>query len=396
MKPKKSRGDDTEYTQKVWLKKSFSKVYEDWVNQLPLHLASAPPSESTFRTWVPFYMYLACSRVVISCVCVYHATWALLEAGLNDVRKECHKSRKERIEGADPCAWGNTCNCSCLPCTNTKPLLSAAVCEYVTLPSLPCVLQECTQCGIEKVLICDAKEEHAMSHTTGVVKKYIDVERTAVGFDAKKKAEPTKTACTLASLFTEIRSETLFTLMHDYLARRLANMFHHHIETIQSWEEVWVMDYIENFACFQEYALQQDHFSHNQITIFVILCFRHKRVDEDPVAPTHSLPAHITCELHAFISDDPNHDAAFAQLSMETVLRKKEENAVLPTRVKLWSDGGPAHFKMYMQLWFMAAMGVKYGLTFWWCFFQSCHGKSYSSCTSYSMTCIHMCRERHA
>ena len=158
MKPTKSRGDDTEYTQKVWLKKSFSKVYEDWVNQLPLHLASAPPSESTFRTWVPFYMYLARSRVVISCVCVYHATWALLEAGLNDVRKECHKSRKERIEGADPCAWGNTCNCSCLPCTNTKPLLSAAVCEYVTLPSLPCVLQECTQCGIEKVLICDANE----------------------------------------------------------------------------------------------------------------------------------------------------------------------------------------------------------------------------------------------
>ena len=41
------------------------------------------------------------------------------------------------------------------------------------------------------------------------------------------------------------------------------------------------MDYIENFSCFQEFALQQDHFAHEQITIFVILCFRHRRAGEE-------------------------------------------------------------------------------------------------------------------
>lgn len=45
--------------------------------------------------------------------------------------------------------------------------------------------------------------------------------------------------------------------------------------------QVWVMDYIENFSCFQEFALQQDHFGHEQITIFVILCFRHRRAGEE-------------------------------------------------------------------------------------------------------------------
>jgi len=45
--------------------------------------------------------------------------------------------------------------------------------------------------------------------------------------------------------------------------------------------QVWVMDFIENFSCFQEFALQQDHFGHDQVTIFVVLCFRHRRAGEE-------------------------------------------------------------------------------------------------------------------
>lgn len=392
MKPKKSRGDDSNYTQKVWLKKGFSAVYADWVVQLPMRLQFAPPSESTFRKWVPFYMYLAHARCVISCVCVYHATWALLELALTTVRKQCHKSRDECDAGDEKCRLGDTCNCLCTTCTNDCSLMTAAVCSYVQLPSLPCVLQECEYCGIEKVLVCKKKEQSRMEYVSGECKLYVDVERTAVGFEAKKKAEPVKCNQTLSFLFAEIRKITSFTLMHDYVARRLANMFHMHVESMKAWEEVWVMDYIENFACFQEYALQQDHFSHNQVTIFVILCFRHIREDEeDNKTPTHSLPPHITCELHAFVSADPNHDAAFAQLCIEMVLRKKQLGGVMPKRVKLWSDGGPAHFKMYLQLWFMAQMAEKYGLILWWCFFQSCHGDNHT-CTCPSSSFIDMHR----
>ena len=41
---------------------------------------------------------------------------------------------------------------------------------------------------------------------------------------------------------------------------RHAELFRDHLFDLPENEEVWVMDYIENFSCFQEFALQQDHF----------------------------------------------------------------------------------------------------------------------------------------
>ena len=156
-------------------------------------------------------------------------------------------------------------------------------------------------------------------------------------------------------------------------------MFHHHIDNVSTDEEVWVMDYIENYSCFEEYALQQDHYSHNQVTIFVVLCFRGRRKGEEVAHVTHSLPPHVTCELHAFISEDQNHDAGFAQLCLHMILQAKQERGELPTRLKWWSDGGPAHFKLMQQFLFIGTVATTYNVVVWWCFFQSCHGKLVSN-----------------
>lgn len=133
------------------------------------------------------------------------------------------------------------------------------------------------------------------------------------------------------------------------------------------------MDFIENFSCFSEYALQQDHFSHSQVTIFVILCFRLRSPDEKVINPTFKLPANVTCELHAFMSDDNKHDAGFAQLCMNMILTKKEAVGAMPCQIKLWTDGGPSHFKLYRQLLHMSWLHRRFGCKMWWCFFQSCH-----------------------
>lgn len=174
------------------------------------------------------------------------------------------------------------------------------------------------------------------------------------------------------------------------------------------------MDYIENFSCFQEFALQQDHFAHEQITIFVILCFRHRRAGEevclrDPTcvmisahrnlcqveAQTFKLPSHVTCELHAFLSSDGDHDTGFAQMCIHMVMTAKEDGGLLPRRVKNWSDGGRAHFKNYRQLMFMAHLSRRYGTEWWWSFFQSCHGVS-SLCLFDSGLNHIYCRQRNA
>jgi len=90
---------------------------------------------------------------------------------------------------------------------------------------------------------------------------------------------------------------------------------------------------------------------------------------------TFKLPPHVTCELHAFLSSDGEHDAGFAQLCINMVMTRKEESCTLPKRVKNWSDGGRAHFKNYRQLLFMAHLARRYGTEWWWNFFQSCHGE---------------------
>lgn len=94
---------------------------------------------------------------------------------------------------------------------------------------------------------------------------------------------------------------------------------------------------------------------------------------------TFKLPSHVTCELHAFLSSDGEHDAGFAQLCIHMVMTGKESSYSLPRRIKNWSDGGRAHFKNYRQLLFMAHLSERYGTEWWWSFFQSCHG-AHSPC----------------
>ena len=383
IKPKNTRGDHTGYTQKVWLKEAMVKVHAAWVAQLPSNLMSNPPSCGSFRKMLPFYMYLAAHRHAIGCVCAYHAKWALLEAGLFAMRKQCHKSKHVRVYD-DPCVWGETCNyyCACAACMNNLTLLEACVCEYAILPSLQCVLQECDACGIEKVIMCDNKEKHQAPHRDGKIRVYVNVKRQVPGFDDKDKLEPMSVTCTLQSVFADIRSIAPVTIMHDYMARRLANSFHHAIENLVAGEELWVMDYIENFSCFEEYALQQDHFSHKQVSIFVILCFRYRHHDEHVEKSTASLPPHITGELHTFLTSDSSHDAGFAQLCMMMVMQHKLVSGCVIKSLKLWTDGGPAHFKMYRQFLFLAMLADIYSIPMCWCFFQSCHGECHV------MTCL--------
>ena len=111
--------------------------------------------------------------------------------------------------------------------------------------------------------------------------------------------------------------------MHDYLATRLSNAFQDDLLNLPQGEEVWVMDYIENFQTFAEFALQQDHFGHKAVTIFIILCVRHRR-DDELVVPTFKLPDNLTGELHCFLSDDMDHDVGFAQMCIHMVMQSKE------------------------------------------------------------------------
>ena len=224
------------------------------------------------------------------------------------------------IDTDTDCKYGDRCDCHCAVCTAGVPLLQAAVCPSEgQQPRLSCVLQDCEHCGLERALVCQTKEANGAAYLRGKVRLLRTVTRSIPGYDDRKKQEPVSIACSLEQVFDEIRDTFSFTLMHDYMATRLANQFHFDLFNLPADEEVWVMDYIENFSCFQEYQFQQDHYDHDSVTIFVILCIRHRRLGEE-VQPSFKLPANLTAELHAFLSSDRDHDSGFAQLCIHMVM----------------------------------------------------------------------------
>jgi len=64
------------------------------------------------------------------------------------------------------------------------------------------------------------------------------------------------------------------------------------------------------------------------------------------------------------------------------VMQHKLVSGCVIKSLKLWTDGGPAHFKMYRQFLFLAMLADIYSIPMCWCFFQSCHGECHV------MTCL--------
>lgn len=94
-----------------------------------------------------------------------------------------------------------------------------------------------------------------------------------------------------------------FVLIHQYMASRIQHQYQKILrDKLQPDEELIVADFLEAFRCFEDINLYMDHYSHEQVTIFLIMVFRHRTEDETLMAgtATFALPEHLTCELHAF------------------------------------------------------------------------------------------------
>ena len=260
MKPKGSRSDSSQAMQKCFLRVSVEQAHAGFIDFLPEERRTDAPGVGWFRSIRPYWVKLRERRHVIGCVCVHHAKHHLLEGAAKKLRRKVHRSRCGG--GARNCKLGERCDCHCAVCTTDMPLLQAAVCSAPEQdqPCLACVLQECSDCGLQRALVCQNKEANNQAYLKGNVRLMRTVTRSVPGYEDKNKIEPVSVACSLKEIFDEISDSFSFTLMHDYLATRLANQFHFDLYNLPIDEEVWVMDFIENFTCFQEFALQQDHY----------------------------------------------------------------------------------------------------------------------------------------
>ena len=188
---------------------AVNDAYGGWKQELPQYRVADAPSCAIFRNWKPYWVKLRDDRLTIGCVCVHHARHALLESALTQLRSKVHRSKGKVSSEDGTCRFGERCDCECKVCTGSKPLLRAAVCPVQdgNLPRLRCVLQECEDCGLERVLVCSKKEQGA-AHLKGKVRLMRNITRSIPGYDDEMKTEPISVECTLEQVFHEVRHGT--------------------------------------------------------------------------------------------------------------------------------------------------------------------------------------------
>ena len=363
--------------------RSITRCHTKWISELPVHLQPFAPSEPAFALWRPFFKMPVSTRRQWGCGCVHHRSFTSLATAIELGRKQgdMHKSKRIRPH-TDPCSYGDTCSCVCAVCTasdTSASYLHRAVCEPAQneLPALSCVYGKCCSCGFARLLDCPTEVEVG-KHLAVKARKYVKVTTEIPGHKSKTSVKLVAVTQRLSKWKQEAADLFPFTLIHDYMDRRIQRVYKRIQKRLQLDEELWIMDFIENFTCFEEFELYQDHYCHEAVTIFIILVIRNREPHEQlmPGTATFSLPENLTAEMHTFISADKKHDAFFAQKCMMRLLEFKKARGKLKKRYILLSDGGPAHFKMLRQLAFITLLSMLWGdIMFWWIFFQSCHGR---------------------
>jgi hypothetical protein len=77
-----------------------------------------------------------------------------------------------------------------------------------------------------------------------------------------------------------------------------------------------------------------------------------------------------------FFCEKENHDTLFTRQALDQLLSTCLQLIGI-TKIYLWSDGGPHHFKIYRTLGLVANLIQPYFVDIEYNFFASCHGKSY-------------------
>ena len=302
-----------ESVQKKYLSKSKAAHYADWVKALHHDFPDSElvvPAETKWDEWRPFWVKPVTSRRIQGCVCTHCEGSRLLEQTLKAGRADgkMHGSKRQRDEGTPECPYNRQCPCDCFLCglskeDSKKPYFELAVCDYDGYyPKIKCAYGECEDCGLHRVLHCPL-EARRKERTMWKGKKHMKVSMIVPGKKPKDMIKPKRVEQRWSDWLSDSQENFSFVLIHQYMASRIQHQYQKILrDKLQPDEELIVADFLEAFRCFEDINLYMDHYSHEQVTIFLIMVFRHRTEDETLMAgtATFALPEHLTCELHAF------------------------------------------------------------------------------------------------
>jgi len=162
--------------------------------------------------------------------------------------------------------------------------------------------------------------------------------------------------------FKSLRADVADYLEHKEIADHQAGAMRKAKEELKDGECLVIEDFAGRFLVKADLELtQNDYFARFGVPDLVV-CVYYKEQGE------------TTCEIFNFLAKTKEkEDFYFLREAwmtlLDTPLLKKFQT------IKIFSDGGPKHFKIRKSLYLFSLLEEAYPQTFQWNFFQSCHGK---------------------
>ena len=130
-------------------------------------------------------------------------------------------------------------------------------------------------------------------------------DRTKLGPGGKAKVVKLELAVHVkwGQFLRDTKHELAAFLIHDFVARWQAELYHDMFKWLPEGGEMWISDYIENFKMFSKVEIQQEFYNRDSLSIFICLVIRRRRVDEAVAGGSsdYHLPDRLTCDVHVFV-----------------------------------------------------------------------------------------------
>ena len=292
---------------------------------------------------------------------------SFLKDALNHLR-----SRKFGLHGGEcqcncqMCA-GNGSNSICSSIAHTysgvTELWESVVCpkqEGELFHNRKCLMGECKNCGVQKLLCCPLETRKGGLSITVKVFAFVDIMDKAG--NTRKRKDLLNREMQTSEFLAFLKSKLRIFITHNYLARWQSQQFKECIQSFPDDVVVSVVDFAENYSFKEQNEIQSMHWHSSQVSILVHITYIKKAGD-------------IIKTVHFFISDDTIHDTLFVQHCFMLHFGWLKEQSISIKSHWVWSDGAASQFKARRSFYFVARYASLTGVQMSWFFSASGHGK---------------------
>ena len=324
------------------LTKRIEDLYEDFKKKNPSYKISL----TTFARRRPSHILLSSSRAFLQCLCEKCENPMLKMKVLNTFLQV-------KIKPVDH-------------------LVEQTLCDYQAFKKT-CTDRKCGTCGVDKIILSWKLElESKLNQQV----KWTRWEQTAKsGKDLVEKCSTSS----LDNLLTELQGELQDLAKHLKMARWQRQQYQHLLNNLPQSSAIVTLDFAENYTCKFQNEVQSSHWSYKQVSIHT--CVLQYNCEDDGCSK-------VITEYVVYVSDNLNHDAAFAKTVMERLLVHLKTKGI--KRVFLFSDGCSAQYKSRLPFMHLTELAHDFAeLDIERHFFGSHHGKSLcDSCGGTVKNCV--------